>query len=50
MVEYLLDHGAKVDVKDDGGKTALDAAKGDGPVPPGRQGIVTLLASAQGRN
>jgi ankyrin repeat protein len=43
VVKYLLEHGARVDVKDDAGKTALDVAKGDGPVPPGRQEIVTLL-------
>jgi len=50
VVKYLLAHGARTDVKDDAGKTALDVAKGDGPVPPGRQEIVTLLSSAQGRN
>jgi hypothetical protein len=49
-VKYLLEHGAKVDVKDDAGKTALDAARGDGPVPPGRQEIVTLLTGAVARN
>ena len=49
-VKYLLEHGAKVDAKDDAGKTALDVAKGDGPVPPGRQEIVTLLTGAQARN
>jgi len=50
VVKYLLAHGARTDVKDDAGKTALDVARGDGPVPPGRQEIVTLLSSAQGRN
>ena len=28
-VKYLLDHGAKVDVVDDAGKTPVDAAKGN---------------------
>jgi len=50
VVKYLLDHGAKVDLKDDAGKTALDVAKGDGPVPSGRQEIVTLLTGAVARN
>jgi uncharacterized protein len=49
-VKYLLEHGARVDVKDDAGKTALDVARGEGPVPPGRQEIVTLLTGAQARN
>jgi len=50
VVKYLLEHGAKVDLKDDAGRTALDAARGDGPVPPGRQEIVALLTTAQARN
>jgi ankyrin repeat protein len=39
VVKYLLDHGAKVDVMDDMGKTPIDVAKGNGE-------IVTLLKSA----
>ena len=50
VVQYLLEHGARVDLKDDAGKTALDVARGDGPVPPGRQEIVTLLTGALARN
>jgi len=50
VVKYLLEHGAKADMKDDAGKTALDVAKGDGPVPPGRQEIVTLLTTARARD
>ena len=30
VVKYLLDHGAKTDLRDDAGKTPLDAAKGSG--------------------
>jgi ankyrin repeat protein len=30
VVRYLLDHGANVDVKDDMGRTAIDAAQGNG--------------------
>jgi ankyrin repeat protein len=50
VVTYLLEHGAKVDLRDDAGKTALDVARGDGPVPPGRQEIVNLLTGAVARN
>jgi ankyrin repeat protein len=50
VVKYLLEHGAKADLKDDAGKTALDVARGDGPVPPGRQEVVTLLTVAVARN
>jgi ankyrin repeat protein len=39
-VKYLLDHGAKVDVMDDMGKTPIDGAKGNGE-------IVTLLERAR---
>ncbi len=51
VVRYLLDHGAKVDVKDEMGRTAIDVAQGKGP---GRdevrsQEIVGLLASAGAR-
>jgi uncharacterized protein len=38
VVKYLLDHGAKVDVMDDMGKTPIDLAKANGE-------IVTLLKS-----
>jgi ankyrin repeat protein len=51
VVKYLLEHGAKVDLKDDAGKTALDAARGEGAdgraTPPGRQEIVALLTGAR---
>jgi ankyrin repeat protein len=40
VVKYLLDHGAKVNVMDDMGKTPIDAAKGSGE-------IVTLLERAR---
>jgi ankyrin repeat protein len=48
VVRYLLDHGARVDVKDDMGRTPLDAASGNGG---GRGGastdeIRTLLRNA----
>jgi ankyrin repeat protein len=48
LVRYLLDHGARVDVKDDMGRTPLDAASGNGG---GRGGasteeIRTLLRNA----
>ena len=45
VVKYLLEHGARTDVKDDAGKTALDAARGEGAQPV-RQEIVTLLSGA----
>ena len=50
VVKYLLEHGARADLKDDAGKTALDVATSDGPIPPGRQAIVTLLTGAIARN
>ena len=40
VVKYLLDHGAKVDVVDDMGKTPIDAAKGSAE-------IVALLERAR---
>ena len=43
VVKYLIAHGATVDLKDDAGKTPLDAARGEG-TQPGRQEIVALLA------
>ena len=45
VVKYLLDHGAKVDVKDDGGKTPIDAARSSGN-GAGHPEIVALLTSA----
>jgi len=50
VVKYQLEHGAKADMKDDAGRTALDVARGDGPIPPGRQEIVTLLTTARARD
>jgi hypothetical protein len=51
VVRYLLDHGAKVDVKDEMGRAAIDVAQGKGPGrDEGRsQEIVGLLASAGAR-
>ena len=48
VVKYLLEHGARTDVKDDAGKTPLDAARGegDGGTTPRRQEIVSLLTGA----
>jgi ankyrin repeat protein len=50
IVRFLLDNGAKLDIKDDGGRTPLDAAKGNGG---GRGGaappeIVALIESRLG--
>ena len=42
VVRYLLDHGARVDIMDDSGRTAADVAQG---TPIGRD-VVTLLKSA----
>jgi hypothetical protein len=42
-----------VNLKDDAGKTALDAAKGDGgpaTAGAGRQAVISLLTSAVARN
>ena len=48
VVKYLLDHGAKVDVNDDMGRTPIDAAKGSGggEKEAGSREIVTLLNGA----
>lgn len=47
VVRYLLDHGAKVDVADEMGRTAIDAAGGNrgGGERAGAQAIVALLKS-----
>jgi ankyrin repeat protein len=47
VVRYLLDHGAKVDVADEMGRTAIDAASGNrgGGERAGAQAIVALLKS-----
>ncbi|HLG56194.1 MAG TPA: ankyrin repeat domain-containing protein [Vicinamibacterales bacterium] len=47
VVRYLLDHGAKVDVVDDKGKTPIDVAEGNrgGGVEARSKEIVTLLRS-----
>jgi ankyrin repeat protein len=50
VVRYLLDHGAKPELKDDAGRTALDVARGEGAIPAGRQEVVTLLTGAVARN
>ena len=44
VVKYLLEHGAKVDVTDEAGKTPIDAARGGGN-GSGHPEIVTLLTS-----
>jgi ankyrin repeat protein len=51
VVRYLLDHGAKVDIVDEMGRTALDVAIGNraGGERAGAQEIVALLKGA-GRN
>jgi len=48
VVRYLLDHGAKVDVVDEMGRTAVDVAAGNkgGADRPGAQEVVALLKSA----
>jgi ankyrin repeat protein len=43
IVKYLLEHGARIDIADDAGKTALDAARAEG-ARPARPEIVALLA------
>jgi ankyrin repeat protein len=43
VVKYLIEHGARADLKDDAGQTPLDAARGES-TQPGRQEIVALLA------
>ena len=51
MIQYLADHGAKLDLKDKQGKTALDAALGnagggggfDGSRKDVREGTASLL-------
>jgi ankyrin repeat protein len=50
VVKYLLEHGARTDLKDDAGKTALDAARGEAGSQPGRQEIVTLLSTTRARD
>jgi ankyrin repeat protein len=52
VVKYLLDHGAKVDVLDDTGRTAMDVAKGNSEnrnAASSRE-IVALLQRAAARN
>ena len=44
VVKYLLEHGAKVDVTDEAGKTPIDAARSGGN-GSGNPEIVTLLTS-----
>ena len=45
VVKYLLDHGAKVDLKDDMGRTPIDVVRGGGAgdLQAGSLDIVTLL-------
>ena len=47
VVKYLLDHGAKVDVLDDMGRTAIDVAKSRRGNEAGSQEIVSLLERAR---
>jgi ankyrin repeat protein len=48
VVTYLLDHGAKVDVLDDTGRTAIDVAKSRrGGNEAGSQEMVALLERAR---
>ncbi len=48
VVKYLLDHGAKVDVLDDTGRTAIDVAKGRrGGNEAASQEMVALLERAR---
>jgi ankyrin repeat protein len=44
VIRYLLDHGARVDVMDDMGRTATDLAKGNAAV------VALLRAVRTGRN
>jgi uncharacterized protein len=49
VVKYLLEHGAKTDLKDDAGKTAIDLAQGKGGEGAGEaraQEVVALLKGA----
>lgn len=50
VVKYLLEHGARTDLKDDAGKTALDAARGEAGSQPVRQEIVALLSTTRARD
>jgi ankyrin repeat protein len=51
VVKYLLDHGARVDVKDDMGRTAIDVAAGSGGGrgEPRSREIVAVLESVGSR-
>jgi ankyrin repeat protein len=53
VVNYLLEHGARADLKDEAGKTPLDLAqsKGDAQGDPRARDVIALLQGAQtGRN
>jgi len=52
VVKYLLEHGARIDVKDDMGRTPIDVAKGTGRggADAGSLDIIALLKSAAARN
>jgi ankyrin repeat protein len=52
VVRYLIEHGARADLMDDAGKTALDLVQGKGegggPASARTKEIITLLQSAGG--
>jgi ankyrin repeat protein len=51
FIRFLLDRGAKVDIKDKQGRTPIDAAsgggRGRGNAPPVREGVVAILRQVQ---
>ena len=47
VVRYLLDHGAKVDAKDEMGRTALEVAQGKGPVSAETRMLLGFVAGAR---
>ncbi len=51
VVQYLIGHGAKVDIKDDGGVSPLDAASGKGGSSDNRpsDAVAKILQTAVGR-
>jgi uncharacterized protein len=49
VVKYLLDHGARADLRDEGGKTALDVLDAGKPDRAETKAILTLLRAAATR-